>query len=302
MRLGDIMERRVVTIRPGDTASAAWTRMRRQDIRHLVVMEDSEIVGVISERDLGGRTGGDLRRGRTVRNLMTPQIVTATPDMTLEQAADLMRSRLIGSLPVVKDGELAGIVTATDVFDALGGATGALSWAERQMLRRPSSSRELGGRTVPRTRKPAKSARRRARPPKSPAPEPFTAALPRSVKRTVGRSTTAELVPASIRAFDTDLEPADRDWMREQLGAKLGKFASSIERVSVRVRDVNGPRGGVDKACRIKVVLSSLPSVVVEEQAGNDKAAFRKALDDAVRSVRKSLDRRRTKAKKSAAR
>ena len=47
---------------------------------------------------------------------------------------------------------------------------------------------------------------------------------------------------------------------------KLGKFATSIERVSVRVTDTNGPRGGVDQVCNVKVVLSGLPSVVVERR------------------------------------
>ena len=71
MQLGDIMRTRVVTIGPDDTASKAWTRMRRRGIRHLVVMDGPELVGVISERDLGGRTGADVRRNRTVlRGLM----------------------------------------------------------------------------------------------------------------------------------------------------------------------------------------------------------------------------------------
>lgn len=279
MRLGDIMERRVVTIRPTDTASAAWTRMRRRDIRHLVVIDVDEIVGVISERDLGGRNGKDLRRGRTVKQLMTPQVITVTPDTELQEAADLMRSNLIGSLPIVEDEKLVGIVTATDVFDALGREqAGRLSWAEQQLLRRPSSSKALGGRTVPLARKRAEPGRKRTRARKSSAPEP---------------------VPASIRSFGTKLEPHERDAIRRQIDAKLGKFASSIERVTVRVRDVNGPRGGIDKAGRIKVVLRGLPSVVVEEQADNVEAAFRGALADTVRSVRRAVDRRRTKAMKA---
>ena len=47
---------------------------------------------------------------------------------------------------------------------------------------------------------------------------------------------------------------------------RLGKFASSIERVTLRLSDVNGPKGGVDHKCLIKVVLSGLPSVVVERR------------------------------------
>ena len=302
MQIREIMEKRVVTIRPGDTASAAWTRMRRRDIRHLVVTDGASIVGVLSERDLGGRTGRSLRRSRVVRDLMAARVVTAEPDMTLADAADLMRSRLIGALPVVEDDELVGIVTATDVFEALGQEnTGPLSWAERQLLRTPTSSKSLGGRTVPRSRSNAavETRRTRRRPPKSPMPEPFAARVPRSVKRKAGR-TPAALVPANIRVAGTSLDEDQRASIRRQLGRKLGKFADSIERVTVRVRDVNGPRGGVDKTCRIKVVLSGLPSVIVEEPAHTVERAFGVALEGTVRTVRRALEKRRTKQRKSA--
>ena len=74
----------------------------------------------------------------------------------------------------------------------------------------------------------------------------------------------------------------------------------AIERVSVRIRDVNGPAGGIDTECRIKVVLSGLPSVVVSHQAAKVEAAVNRALDSAERHVRRSVGRRRTKPLKSA--
>jgi ribosome-associated translation inhibitor RaiA len=79
---------------------------------------------------------------------------------------------------------------------------------------------------------------------------------------------------------------------------KLGKFASSIERVSVRAEDVNGPRGGVDHACRVKVVLNSLPSIVVVEQDASLAAAIDRALGAAERAVRRALQRRRSRSMK----
>ena len=60
----EIMGTRVATIGPREAASEAWTRMRRRGIRHLVVMEGPRLVGVLSERDLGGRAGANIRRGR----------------------------------------------------------------------------------------------------------------------------------------------------------------------------------------------------------------------------------------------
>jgi ribosome-associated translation inhibitor RaiA len=82
------------------------------------------------------------------------------------------------------------------------------------------------------------------------------------------------------------------------LGSKLGKFARSIERVSIRVKDVNGDRGGIDQLCRIKVVLREHPSVVFEKQAAARNTAIDGALDGVERVVRRKLQRRRTRSLK----
>lgn len=79
--------------------------------------------------------------------------------------------------------------------------------------------------------------------------------------------------------------------MRARVGRQLGKFSRDIERVTVRLEDVNGPRGGVDVSCRLKVVLSGRRSVVVEERAESTWQAFMAASDAAARSVRKTVDR-----------
>lgn len=76
---------------------------------------------------------------------------------------------------------------------------------------------------------------------------------------------------------------------------KLGKFAPAVERVSVRIEDVNGPRGGVDRECRVKVVLSGLPSVVVVERDASVAAAIDVALGAAERAVRRAVQRRRAR-------
>lgn len=136
MRLQEIMNTRVVTVGPDEAASVAWSRMEREGIRHLVVTEGARLIGVLSERDLGGRKGDPIRRGRTVRDLMTPQATSATPATTLRQAANLMRGRLIGSLPVLQDGRIVGIVTATDVLEELGrGSSRPAVRAKRQTMR-----------------------------------------------------------------------------------------------------------------------------------------------------------------------
>ena len=119
------------------------------------------------------------------------------------------------------------------------------------------------------------------------------AQVPRAVKRRAGR-TVAEQTPAFIRAVGTPMSALDRDYLRQKLAARLAKFAPSIERVSVRIEDVNGPRGGVDKRCRVKVVLSGLPSVAIEEQHATLRGAMDGALARVTRAVRQALQRRRT--------
>lgn len=120
----------------------------------------------------------------------------------------------------------------------------------------------------------------------------FPGWIPRAVKRKSGR-TDVPLVPAHIRMLGADLSKEQRKSIRQKLGTKLGKFANSIERISVRVNDVNGPRGGIDQVCRIKVVLSGLPSVVYEAQDEFLDTAIGSALTGTERAVRRSLNRRR---------
>jgi ribosome-associated translation inhibitor RaiA len=119
------------------------------------------------------------------------------------------------------------------------------------------------------------------------------------VKRTAGRA-AAPRVPANIRATGFELDEDTRAYIRQRLGIKLGKYSTSIERVTVRMRDVNGPRGGIDQMCRIKVVLSGLPSVVFESQAPSLEVAIDAALSGVERAVRRTVQRQRMKPMKSA--
>lgn len=302
MRVRDIMSTRVVTTGREESASVAWRRMRRRNIRHLVVLDDTTLVGVLSERDLGGRRGAEVREDRLVRDLMTSRVASTEPETTVREAADLMRERLVGSLAVMDGDRLVGIVTATDVFEALGReATGPRSGAERQLLRAPTSSKRLGGQPAVRSRSRVQAETPREGPVArgSQKRAPLADRVPRALKRTAG-STRAPQVPANIRVAGVGLDQNDREYIRDRLGRKLGKYAPSIERVTVRVEDVNGPRGGVDQRCRIKVVLSGLPSVVFESQSASLVASVNNALTGVERAVRRSVERRRTRPTKAA--
>jgi len=298
------MRTNVVTIEATEAASVAWTRMQQKRIRHLVVTKKGHVVGVVSERDLGGRDGKEVRQSRTVQDLMSSEIVTADPSLTLRQAANLMRGRLVGSLPVVEDDRLVGIVTATDVLDELGrGFTRPDVGGRRRVMRSapPSRGKSDSNPTVyRRSRGSGKTGLARAREPDSQQRSPMTGKKSKASKRQSSRREPAP-VSAYIRRMGVELGPDDRDFIRRKLGMKLGKFGSAIERVSVRVKDINGPRGGVDQACRIKVVLSGLPSVVFESHHVSLQSAIDSALTGSERAVRRALQRRRTKAARRAA-
>ena len=118
--------------------------------------------------------------------------------------------------------------------------------------------------------------------------------VPRPVKRASGRTETLR-TPAHVRVIGVDLDEDGCALIRRKLGMKLGKFVASIERVTVRVTDANGPRGGVDHVCTVKVVLTGLPSVVVERRDAAPHAAIDLALRVTEQAVRRSLARRRMK-------
>jgi putative sigma-54 modulation protein len=90
-----------------------------------------------------------------------------------------------------------------------------------------------------------------------------------------------------------DLTREDRAYIRHKIDAKIAKFSRPVERVSFRLSDINGPRGGVDKVCRAKVVVSGRPSLVIERRHNSARAAVDGTLDAAERAVRKVLRRRR---------
>jgi hypothetical protein len=76
------------------------------------------------------------------------------------------------------------------------------------------------------------------------------ASLPRQVKRTRKRSAGSS-APAHVRVIGQSIDDDDREYIARKLGMKLGKFASSIERITVRLSDTNGPKGGCDQRCQI---------------------------------------------------
>jgi acetoin utilization protein AcuB len=150
MRLCDVMTTFVHTARPEEPAEVAWNRMQLQQIHHLAVVDrQGRLVGVLSDRDLGGPHGAPVRAGRRVLDLMSCRPVTAPPDEKVRAVANLFRGRRISCLPVVEDGHLRGIVTVTDLLDLIGrGAERPIArgkrWTLRHRGRRDSAPARVG--------------------------------------------------------------------------------------------------------------------------------------------------------------
>ena len=118
MRIQDIMTTEVRTIGADATLPEALALMTAEHIHHLVVVDGRAVLGVVSARDLKGAQP-DARR-RRVGELMSAPCVTAPPDMLVKQAANLLRGRAIGSLPVVENKKLVGIITVSDLLELIG--------------------------------------------------------------------------------------------------------------------------------------------------------------------------------------
>jgi acetoin utilization protein AcuB len=130
MHVSEIMTRELVTVTPDDSVEEAVRLLQRRGIRHLLVLEGEKLVGIISDRDI--KRTLDPRKTRKkilgvgglyfllepllVREIMTRQPVTISPQMEIRQAAWIMMQRRFGALPVVDQGRLVGIVTETDVL------------------------------------------------------------------------------------------------------------------------------------------------------------------------------------------
>jgi CBS domain-containing protein len=120
MRIFEIMSDKAVTAPPTLPADDAWRLMLAENVHHLVAKEGSTVVGVLSDSDAGGRHGAAVRSGKTVADLMDTHVAAVTRQDTVRKAANLMRGRLTGCLPVIERGRLLGVVTVTDLLALLG--------------------------------------------------------------------------------------------------------------------------------------------------------------------------------------
>jgi CBS domain-containing protein len=123
----DMMTREVSTLGRNDTLDLADDVMAQARIRHLPVLDEGRVVGVVSQRDLfrsalavalgyGERAQKMLLQTLRVKEVMSEPAISVAPEATAEEAIRLMLEHKIGCLPVVEGHTLVGIVTETDVL------------------------------------------------------------------------------------------------------------------------------------------------------------------------------------------
>ena len=128
--VSDVMQVEVVTLGPGERLDLADDIMRLGRVRHMPVVENGKLVGLVSQRDLLAASLSrflDFERNQRrtflhsidVREAMSGDVVAVEPKTTLREAAELMLRHKVGCLPVVKpDRVLVGLVTESDLLQA----------------------------------------------------------------------------------------------------------------------------------------------------------------------------------------
>ncbi len=117
------------TITPDTTVEEAEELMRRNTIAGLPVVENGKLVGILTNRDIRFYRGKRIK----IRELMTKDVITAEEGITLDEAIKIMHQHRIEKLPIVKNGELVGLITAKDIL-------------KREMF--PDASRDKEGRLL----------------------------------------------------------------------------------------------------------------------------------------------------------
>ncbi|MBP4041365.1 CBS domain-containing protein [Aeromonas sp. SrichE-2G] len=132
MLIKEIMTTRVATVSMDDRLGVIKEIFEQANFRHLLVVEEEELVGVISDRDLLRAlspyldTDAEMNRdtetlNRRAHQIMSRHPVTVSPNCTLKEAAAIMLERHISCLPVLENGALVGIVSWKDLLRIMRG-------------------------------------------------------------------------------------------------------------------------------------------------------------------------------------
>lgn len=130
MKVGDMMSTDVLTVGPQETIRRAMDMSEDRKIRRFPVVDGDRLVGIVTDRDLRNATASSvvltekkyhdfLLDTVKIESIMTPDPVTATPETSIKEVAQAILEMKVGGLPVVEGEKLVGIVTETDLLEAL---------------------------------------------------------------------------------------------------------------------------------------------------------------------------------------
>ncbi|MFN3476121.1 MAG: CBS domain-containing protein [Candidatus Methylomirabilales bacterium] len=118
MLVKERMSPRLITIHPKASLAEARALLDQHRIRHLPVVDEGKLVGILTDRDLRSAASASSLEQVTVGDAMTKNVFTVAPETPIQEAAKLMVTHRIGGLPVMKEGVLQGIITETDLLQA----------------------------------------------------------------------------------------------------------------------------------------------------------------------------------------
>lgn len=158
MYVSDWMTKKVYTINADDYLSDALRMMKDQGIKHLPILKNGRLKGILSDRDIkefspSKATSLDIYElhyilAKTkIKDLMKTKVITTAADTPVEEAAMVMLDENIGCLPVLDGSDLIGIISDRDIYRALVDITGIRHGGNRICVTiedRPGSIREVG--------------------------------------------------------------------------------------------------------------------------------------------------------------
>jgi CBS domain-containing protein len=115
-KISDIMTRNVDFVTPLDNVYEVAVKMKQDDVGVIPVCENEQIIGVITDRDIVVRGVAEKRPGSTkVSDIMSEDLFTGSPEMSVQEAAELMAEKQIRRLPIVENNKLVGIISLGDI-------------------------------------------------------------------------------------------------------------------------------------------------------------------------------------------
>lgn len=117
MKVRDIMTTSVTSLTPDDTVTRAASIMKEQDIGSIPVCQGSNVVGIITDRDITLRSVASRvnSSNQSVREVMSSNPVVGSPDMSIDEASKIMSQQQIRRLPIVENQCLVGVVALGDL-------------------------------------------------------------------------------------------------------------------------------------------------------------------------------------------